>query len=629
MAVFCGRHPTWLSRESTWRRVHGGWLCIAAVVGMVAVTLGLGVRNKRQQERMFQLLELVSNFYCDNLMDHSDAQRLITMAAVSNDTTVIFAEVRHAFAKMRGTLAKLDALYADVRTVDPGLHLAELDAFVEFYGEFADRGLDTVRKVVRRYTASHSTEFVLAFDLLDRDLAAYKRPMLQAKFAEARRALLDVSLTSTRMSVLTSFASSAVVMSALALACSLFIHLEIDTRRSQTARDKMVRQQAHEFHGRFAPAVEVLNVLSVASPSDLDRMRPDVQAALALLREIERQNRARLDLYKILRGTYAPKPETFDLVAFATDRLEKEATIAKTFDPHQRLSFYLELRSEGCIGCAAVHVRCDHYVLDHVVANCLSNARKHTNEGKVVLVFCGPDDGRLIFHVSDTGTGVPPAVQARLFDREVTTGGHRGTGLGLPSCHTFCHAVDGYITLRETTIADQGGKGGGSIFEFAVAGRLVSTEQVTDSTTDNTKLPPTCLPDDLAVVVVDDSASIRSAIVYRLSKVADQVQAANWTFAQYPTIEASQPHLRSLLGRSHTLVTLDQDMSPMGGAKSGTDAITWLKTIDFLGCIVSVSGDPDIGQHHIEIGAHFAWSKPLPPQNAIQADLAYHFAARS
>jgi signal transduction histidine kinase len=89
--------------------------------------------------------------------------------------------------------------------------------------------------------------------------------------------------------------------------------------------------------------------------------------------------------------------------------------------------------------------------LRQVLLNLLSNAIKFTKEGSVqVCVERG--FGTMTIQVIDTGIGVTPDAQTRLFQKFVQAeGGHArefgGTGLGLVICKRLMEMMDGTIVL--------------------------------------------------------------------------------------------------------------------------------------------------------------------------------------
>lgn len=81
-------------------------------------------------------------------------------------------------------------------------------------------------------------------------------------------------------------------------------------------------------------------------------------------------------------------------------------------------------------------------VLGRVLLNLVSNALKFTESGTVRLDIERGEGTNLVFRVSDTGRGMPPAVLANLFDAFRARGGvgdeyFSGAGLGLAMCRTL------------------------------------------------------------------------------------------------------------------------------------------------------------------------------------------------
>jgi len=95
----------------------------------------------------------------------------------------------------------------------------------------------------------------------------------------------------------------------------------------------------------------------------------------------------------------------------------------------------------------------DRVRLAQLLDNLVSNAIKFTPEGGRVTVGLAREDGHALLAVSDTGIGIPPDEQARLFERFFRTSGAtkraiQGTGLGLAITKAIAEAHGGEISLE-------------------------------------------------------------------------------------------------------------------------------------------------------------------------------------
>lgn len=411
-----------------------------------------------------------------------------------------------------------------------------------------------------------------------------------------------------------------------------------------SVQDRLTRQQVHEMRNKYAPAYQLMQQFLDICEGESVRaeeflaMKDDMRVAVVLLKEVETQIQTRLDVYKMMRKRYVETRERFDLLEFMRHRTRAEEAVAKAHDPDSNVKFVVELPQEYR-DCNEIYCSVDMYVLDHVVANCLSNARKFTPQsGTVKLSLVGSTLDALVFSVRDTGAGIPESIKDQLFQHEISTGDRRGTGLGLPSCSLYCQSVGGYIALKSTELSS-GSKNGHTEIEFAVGGEIVAAFRTMEEDSndnqegDDADDPPVYIPNDLNVVIVDDSAVNRRCIERSLTKVALNAGATGWTFLQFSTVEAAQPTLRTPFergGDQNTLVTLDQSMMSLGGLKTGSDAIEWLRSDErqFEGCIISASGDTEIGQTHLGLGADFAWGKPIPRVAQILQELKDYYRLR-
>jgi signal transduction histidine kinase len=88
-------------------------------------------------------------------------------------------------------------------------------------------------------------------------------------------------------------------------------------------------------------------------------------------------------------------------------------------------------------------------IVEQVVANLVGNAVKHTVEGEIVL-RAAQDGAKATVEVADTGPGISPSVQTRMFDRfySVEVNGRDGFGLGLAIARESAEAIGGALTIE-------------------------------------------------------------------------------------------------------------------------------------------------------------------------------------
>jgi two-component system sensor histidine kinase/response regulator len=130
--------------------------------------------------------------------------------------------------------------------------------------------------------------------------------------------------------------------------------------------------------------------------------------------------------------------------------------------------------------------------IQQVLLNLMSNAVKFTEAGTITVGLAGvgapPDRGawRVRFEVEDTGIGIPPAAQERLFTAftqadSSTTRRYGGTGLGLAICKRLVELMGGSIGLSSS-------EGRGSKFFFELPLHAVASAGVVTSTARQTRV---------------------------------------------------------------------------------------------------------------------------------------------
>ncbi|WP_199100300.1 hybrid sensor histidine kinase/response regulator [Dyella sp. ASV21] len=168
-------------------------------------------------------------------------------------------------------------------------------------------------------------------------------------------------------------------------------------------------------------------------------------------------------------------------------------------------------------------VRSDRTMLARILNNLVSNALRYTNEGGVLVVARQRLDGTVRVDVWDTGTGIAPEHQARVFDEfyrvechsggERDTGPRRGLGLGLATVQRLAELLDTQVQLKSTP-------GRGSVFSFHLPN--VPPQHIPGSRGDETPLDVS----GMRVLVIDDEPAILSGIRYLLRSWGCEVAVA-------------------------------------------------------------------------------------------------------
>jgi signal transduction histidine kinase/DNA-binding NarL/FixJ family response regulator/HPt (histidine-containing phosphotransfer) domain-containing protein len=180
--------------------------------------------------------------------------------------------------------------------------------------------------------------------------------------------------------------------------------------------------------------------LADAQRRQVETLRDSGQALLTILNDI-------LDFSKMEAGKLELAAEDFDL-----ERVVSSVTALLTPRAHEK---GLALRGSVAPDVPTA-LRGDAGRLRQVLLNLVGNAIKFTEVGEVVIEVTqsGPANGRVPLSISvrDTGIGIPPEAQSRLFQEftQVDASATRrfgGTGLGLAICRRIVLAMGGEIVV--------------------------------------------------------------------------------------------------------------------------------------------------------------------------------------
>ncbi len=225
------------------------------------------------------------------------------------------------------------------------------------------------------------------------------------------------------------------------------------------AKGEVLAGISHEIR---APLNSVVGLTSVLQESSLDEeQRGLVGSILGACRDLLDTLDGILDYSKVESGTIKLARELFDPCAL----LHEVAGVFRC----EALRNGLRMETAVAEG-VPPEVRGDRARVRQILVNLVANAVKFTRQGAVgVRLSAQPaDDGkvRLVFSVSDTGPGVPPREQERIFQPFVqldpaVSGRSGGVGLGLSISVRLARAMGGDIHVEDNP-------GGGSVFRAEV-----------------------------------------------------------------------------------------------------------------------------------------------------------------
>jgi len=330
---------------------------------------------------------------------------------------------------------------------------------------------------------------------------------------------------------------------------------EAAAREANVAKSSFLAAMSHEIR---TPMIGVTGMLEVLAHSELDadqrRTVHVIQQSAASLLQIIGDI---LDFSKVEAGRLELAPTTISL------RRLLQSTAANFTGSASSKGLVLDVHVDERIGPAHV---ADGLRLRQVLSNFLSNAIKFTEAGVVeaALDWLGRDNDRdrVEFRVTDTGIGITPEQQARLFQpfsqaEGSTTRRFGGTGLGLVISRRLAELMGGEVIMDSTP-------GAGTTLRLVLSlprGKEADLESDTDGTA-APEFVPRPLPsiaqaeaERSLILLVDDHPTNRVVVARQLALAG---------YASEPAEDGAQGLERWRSGR-YALVLSDVHMPVMDG----------------------------------------------------------------
>ena len=218
---------------------------------------------------------------------------------------------------------------------------------------------------------------------------------------------------------------------------------EAELKRTNMEKDKFFSIIAHDLKNPFNSLLGLSEILiediEILSKEEIVDFSSSIHSAS---RNIMQLLNNLLDWARIQTGRIKHDPENIDMQELIGENIELLNQTAKT----KKINLYSEINFPSMIFA-------DKYMINCVVQNLITNAIKFTKENDSISVTSVDSDKNFTFAVTDTGIGIKPEDQAKLFkiDSHHSTKGtnnEAGTGLGLILCKELIEKNNGSIWVE-------------------------------------------------------------------------------------------------------------------------------------------------------------------------------------
>jgi signal transduction histidine kinase len=221
---------------------------------------------------------------------------------------------------------------------------------------------------------------------------------------------------------------------------------------SDRLKDSFIAILAHELRNPLAPVrtcVDLLRQEPTLTPKMLEILDRQTNVLARLVDDLLDLSRIKAD--KIgLRPERVTIAEVIDMAITTSKPMVDERGHSLAFEPPAR----------------AIRVVADPIRLAQVISNLINNAARYTARGGHIQISCGETGEMAFVCVVDDGIGIPPELQATIFQmfvqERVAADGSGGLGLGLALSQRLIELHRGTLSVWSA------GRGQGSTFELRV-----------------------------------------------------------------------------------------------------------------------------------------------------------------
>ncbi|MCP9972656.1 ATP-binding protein [Actinomadura madurae] len=223
------------------------------------------------------------------------------------------------------------------------------------------------------------------------------------------------------------------------------LHAELEEKSDQLRRAVEVKNRfwANISHELRTPVNGIIGLSRLLLDPAAEPVTPEQRHQIILIRETGGTLLALvdelLDMAKAEQGRLEPRPAPVNVPALLKHLAELMGPMAE----QAGLTLSVDVSRAPPV------IVTDREMLSRILRNLVGNGLKFTAEGEVRLA-AGATSRHTEFVVTDTGVGIPPDEQERVFEEfyQAPGGTARGTGLGLPYARHLATALGGELLLE-------------------------------------------------------------------------------------------------------------------------------------------------------------------------------------
>ncbi len=230
--------------------------------------------------------------------------------------------------------------------------------------------------------------------------------------------------------------------------------LEAARAEAEGANASKTRFLAAASHDLLQPLNAARLFLGAVDPGTKEDNRGLLAKADRAVRSADELLKGLLDISRLDHSNVRPNPQTIPLAPLLEDLVDEARPMAE------------EVGLEINVAATTLKANADPDFLQSILRNFISNARRYTKRGRILVGARRHGTDHVRIEVWDTGPGIPEDKRANLFDEferleEQDNMGIRGAGLGLAVAKRMAHLMGTQVQLRS-----QFGKG--SVFSVTV-----------------------------------------------------------------------------------------------------------------------------------------------------------------